>query len=246
LIFIDFPPGRANLTTLSFDPSLAEAWVRDKSLFLVDNASRFPNRRGLNMRLRHFPILLGLLVSPLSYAQDAIYVGVGVYQFDYEENIPNVVISGISDTSSAYKLFGGFQFNDYLAMEIGFGQSGDLTYNVVRNVPGFGETNYSLMSDFKISSLKAMGLLPMEWGVLLAGLGTFRADNDFREDILTECCGLLSGDGSFTDTGLTASFGVEWRFGRFGTIYGVRLEYEWWDMDDIDTSQVGFAFSYGF
>ena len=45
---------------------------------------------------------------------------------------------------------------------------------------------------------------------------------------------------------MTALLGVEWRFGRFGTRYGLRLEYEWWDIDAVSTSAVGLAFSYGF
>jgi len=198
------------------------------------------------MRLRHLPALLCLVVSPLSLAQDAIYVGVGGYQFNYDENIPNVLISGISDTSTAYRLFGGFEFNEYFAIEMSYGKSGNLAYRQAGDFPGFGQTSYSLVTDFKISSFRAIGQFPLEFGALLGGLGYFTSDNDFREDILTECCGSLPSQGSFTDNGLTASLGAEWRFGRFGTRYGLRLEYEWWDTESVDTSALGVAFSYGF
>lgn len=198
------------------------------------------------MRLRHLPALLCFFVSSVGFGQDAIYVGIGGYRFDYEENIPNVVISGISDTSTAYRLFGGFEFNEYFALEVSYGKSGDLAYRTSADLPGFGQTNYSLATDFTISSFRAIGQFPFEWGALLGGLGFFQSENDFREDILTECCGSLPGDGSFTDTGLTVGLGAEWRFGRFGTRYGLRLEYEWWDTEDIDTSALGLAFSYGF
>jgi len=43
-----------------------------------------------------------------------------------------------------------------------------------------------------------------------------------------------------------AQLGIEWRFGRFGTGFGVRLEYEWWDISDVDASTVGAGISYRF
>jgi hypothetical protein len=88
--------------------------------------------------------------------------------------------------------------------------------------------------------------LPFDSFVLLGGLGYFSASGDFAEYAVIECCGPETAAGSFEDDGMMAQFGVEWRFGRFGTSYGIRLEYEWWDLSGVDSSTLGLAFTYGF
>ena len=97
-----------------------------------------------------------------------------------------------------------------------------------------------------MTNLSAVGQLPLEWGVLMAGLGYYSSENDFVEELMADCCGSITNGNSISDNGVSAMLGIEWRFGRFGTRYGVRLEYEWWDISSVDASAIGIGFSYGF
>jgi hypothetical protein len=63
---------------------------------------------------------------------------------------------------------------------------------------------------------------------------------------MTECCGPFSASTSFGDEGMMAVLGVEWRFGRFGTGVGIRVEYEWLDVEDASGSTVGIGVAYRF
>lgn len=186
------------------------------------------------------------LFSSLCAAQESIYVGLGVGSFDYKEQVVDILYGRVADTSTATKFFGGFEFNEHVAMEISYGETSDLTVSETTNIPPFGDVSGTLKLDFNITSLRAVGQLPFDWGILLGGLGYFTSDNDFREDIQSDCCGTARNAGSIRDDGLTAMLGVEWRWGRFGTRWAARVEYEWWDITDLETSNLGLGLSYGF
>ena len=194
----------------------------------------------------------GLLVLPFvvaattTLAQESIYVGVGIGKFDYEESFASPIIGRVADEVSVAKLMGGFEINDYVAFEIDFAETHHIRQSGTEDIPPFGNVSGFLSMDFTITSLRAVGQLPFDWGALLGGLGYFTANNGFTETLSASCCDTIVDSGEFTEDGMMALVGVEWRFGRFGTRYGVRLEYEWWDMSDADASAVSLAFSYGF
>ena len=115
------------------------------------------------------------------------------------------------------------------------------------DVPPFGNVFYQVDIEFTRTALRAVGMLPLEPIVLMASLGYFSTDGDLDEFIALECCPPpFASESSLNDNGMMAQLGAEWRFGRFGARYAFRLEYEWWDMTDVDSSTVGLAFSYGF
>ena len=197
---------------------------------------------------RLLAIVLASMVSVAGAQTESVYVGLGYGEFDFEEQFVNEVTGRpVADTVSSYKLFGGFEINQYFAIEVSYGKDDSSQQSTVTTVPPFGEVFYVIDVDFTKTAVRAVGQLPIGSSVvLLAGLGYFSADQDFAEFAQLECCGPVANSGSFSDDGMMAQLGVEWRFGRFGTRYGFRLEYEWWDMSDIDASTVGLAFSYGF
>jgi len=201
------------------------------------------------MRSILFLVLTGLATA--AAAQESIYVGIGFGQFDYAESTGDLIIGDISDTASSKKLFGGFEINDNFTLEINYAKTDDLRHSNSTELLIDGDdipdlVTASLQTDFTITSLNAVGQVPFDWGALLGGIGYFTAESDFSAYAVAECCGSLSNSGSINDNGLMAMLAVEWRFGRFGSRYGIRLEYEWWDMSDIDTSSVGLGISYGF
>ena len=198
------------------------------------------------MRKVTLSILVWAVFGSVSFAQENAYVGVGYGSFDYDEGIVDPVLGPLSESVGSVKLFGGFEMNDHLALEISYGETSDIIFRGTENVPPFGDVTTTLKSDLVITNLTALGQLPLDWGVLFGGLGLFSSEQDFRQILTAACCQPLYGGGKFNEDGMSAKLGIEWRFGRFGTRIGLRLEYDWLDLDYADASQVGFAISYGF
>ena len=195
-------------------------------------------------------IIVGLvcaLLGTAALAQEGMYAGLGYGAFDYEEKFVDPVLGRVSETTSLVKLVGGFEFNDYFALEINYGKSGDIeergTYfdlNVLQDV------EYAIYTDFTITSFKAIGRVPFNWGSLLGGLGYYSSSNDFLQTFSTPGFPTFSQEIPFDDDGLTYMAGLEWRFGRFGKPYRIRAEYETWDISELDLSAVNLIFSFGF
>jgi hypothetical protein len=198
------------------------------------------------MHMRGITVLLCVLCGPAALAQESIYVGIGLGSFDYAETARVPVLGKVADKVSAQKLFGGFEINDYFALEISYGKTSDIRQSGTENIDPFGDVTVALETDYSMTVMRAMGQLPFDWGLLLGGLGYYSSANDFNEVTSAACCNSLVNAGTIREDGLMATVGIEWRFGRFGTRYGVRLEYEWWDLSNVDVSIVGLALSYGF
>lgn len=189
--------------------------------------------------------LLPLLIAAPARAQEDIYIGVGIGQIEYSHNTGDPVLGKISEGAASYKIFGGFGFNEHLALEISYGDTDSIDYRASGNVPPFGNVTDDVEIEFTTSALRAMGQLPLDWGILVGGLGYYSADRKFTEVLVAECCGTLRNGGTIREDGLTALLGIEWRFGRFGTSTGIRLEYEWLDASsNIDLSTFGLGISY--
>lgn len=190
-------------------------------------------------------LVLGL-VGTAAVAQEGIYVGLGIGSLDYEETLPGASTSFLSDTVSTYKVYGGFEINEHFAMEITYGESDDIQRTFSGNFPPFGTATLTTTVDLTTTVLRGIGQLPYDWGTLLGGIGFYSSDTDFRDTLVTQCCGVSTGAGTFSDDGLAAMIGIEWRFGRFGTGFGIRLEYEWLDIDLVDANTLGIGIAYRF
>lgn len=196
--------------------------------------------------MRRTCLCLLACAATVAEAQESVYVGLGFGQYDYEEQFDDPILGQVSDSVDSYKLFGGFELNDYFAIEVSYGKDDNIEQSGSGNFVGFGDVFYQVDIEYKKTAVRAVGMLPFESVVLLGGIGYFSAEADFSEFIATELQGSATGGGTINDDGLMAQLGVEWRFGRFGTRYGIRLEYEWWDQSDVDASTIGLALSYGF
>jgi hypothetical protein len=186
------------------------------------------------------------LLGSAAFAQEGMYVGVGLGSFDYAEDSAFLAPEPFDDTVSAWKIYGGFEVNEHLAFEIRYGATDDFTQTFSETDPVAGEITGTIGIDFTTTSAVAVGMLPRDWGALFAGLGYFDQNVDANLEGMTECCGPISGSASFGDEGMMAVLGVEWRFGRFGTGVGIRVEYEWLDVEDASGSTVGIGVAYRF
>ena len=189
-------------------------------------------------------VVLGL-VGSTAFAQEGIYVGVGIGSMDYTESVENALLSKIEDTVSATKIYGGFEINQHFAVEINYGETGDVMDSASIFVPGLGTVTRSTKTELTTTVLRGIGQLGYEWGVLMGGIGFYSADIDFVDTLSAQgSSGTIAGD--FSDDGISAMIGIEWRFGRFGTGFGIRLEYEMLDIDNIDASTIGLGIAYRF
>lgn len=196
--------------------------------------------------MRRLLVLPCMFAAAAAFGQDTIYVGVGVGTFSYDETFVSNILGQVSDEVTNRKLFGGFEFNEHFTFEMSYAKTADIRQSGTANVPPFGDVTDVLVMDFTMTALTAVGQLPFNWGALLGGLGYFSSDNGFTDTLTADCCDPSVVSSSISDDGMTALVGIEWRFGRFDTRYGIRLEYQWWDIADADASSVGIAVSYGF
>lgn len=194
--------------------------------------------------IRHAPVLL-LLVAGSAVAQEGIYIGLGLGNFDYKENFVDPLYGRVSDNTMYTKLFAGFEINRHFALEISYGSTDKIKADAVVDDPNFGIVTGTFRSDFTITALKALGQWPFDFAVVMAGLGYYTADNGVHDLQQAACCRVNS-NYTVRNDGLTGMVGLERRWGRFGTRWGLRLEYEWWDIAEVDASNIGLGLSYGF
>jgi opacity protein-like surface antigen len=190
-------------------------------------------------------VTLSLVVFP-AFAQEGMYVGVGFGSFDFKEDAAFLAPRPFEDSLSAWKVYGGFEFNDYFGFEIRYGGTEKIEQRTSDTGPTLGDFSATVDMDFTTTSAVAMGMFPRDWGVLIGGLGYFNTKSDAHLELIADCCGRLTDSASLSDHGLMAVLGLEWRFGRFGTGAAVRLEYEWLDMADADASTIGVGIAYRF
>jgi hypothetical protein len=205
-------------------------------------------------------VLLLALISAAAHAQESMYVGFGYGGFDYKEQSTDPVLGNVRDTIASYKLFGGFEFNDNFSIEASYGETDDLMQSgsIVATVGIDGgiypntDASRNLNIDFASTTLRALGQVPLGWGVFIGGVGYHRTDGDVRQTTVLDNSlfpttpVVISDSFTISSSGLMATLALEWRFGRFGTRYGIRVEYEWWDLDAVDATTIGLGVTYGF
>jgi len=77
-------------------------------------------------------LVLGALVAaPPAWAQPGFYIGASAGSSSFENDITTgLITSGTVDTkSSGFKLFGGYQFNEYFGLELAYVDLGKATYS---------------------------------------------------------------------------------------------------------------------
>jgi opacity protein-like surface antigen len=182
-------------------------------------------------------VLLTAGFAPAVHAQDgAAYYGISFGEFDYAEG-DDTGSDFIDDTVSSWRLTVAYQFNEHLAFEGGYGQTGTMRSSFT--VPTFpsGTVDLDFSAEFsRILNVRLLGVLPLDNVKLMAGLGY--SDVKFEFD-LTDGVDTLSGDESSNELGYY--FGVQYDWDRFA----MRLGYEKFDFDgDVDASETMLTFFY--
>jgi len=126
--------------------------------------------------------------------------------------------SGLScdDTDTAFRIFGGYNFNKHFGVELGYADLGKVTFTGV--IPPLGTVNGDITA--KAFDLMAVGTLPIgdKFGVY-GKLGMYRADSDFHAT--SSVAGTASA--SDTNTDITYAIGAQYNFNKN---LGIRAEWQ--------------------
>lgn len=193
--------------------------------------------------MKYVAVLVCLGLAQIGHAQDQSggYIGAGFGTFDYDEGDGP---TAVSDTTTAYQVYGGYRFNDHFAVELGMGRTGDLEADIEDVISSIGPVTLEIDGEYTVYALRVIGLLPFERFSLFGGVGYYSADLNATVSLqgLGEI-GWIDGH----ERGATASAGVQYDFGLDLRSFSLRAEYQWFDFgSDIDASglNVGLLFRF--
>jgi OOP family OmpA-OmpF porin len=177
--------------------------------------------------MKHF-IYLGMSLAFVhaAAAQEenrGAYMGFSVGSFSYEEEDEELGLA-IDDTSTGYRLMGGYRFSDNFAVEGGWGKTGDIQDSYTQSIPPFGDFTLDISGEYEVMTVRALGIIPFEKVSLLGGVGFYDADLDLTVGI----SGFGDASATDSDSGATLVGGFEFNLERVD----IRTELEWFDVDD--------------
>jgi opacity protein-like surface antigen len=158
-----------------------------------------------------------------SLAQEVMpsgYIGFGLGDFDYEESE-----SDFGDSSTARKLYGGYRFDDTWAFE---GSYEDID-TIRESAPGIVVG----IDDPTVITLRGLA----HFGPVFVGAGYFDADATAFVEL-----GSFRAEESASEDGLLALIGFQWDFSSVS----LRVEYDWFDIDDADAAEIAVGLHYRF
>ena len=174
--------------------------------------------------------ILGLaaaLVAGSAVAQSAdpsgIYLGGSLGRSQYKDTCKNLFIP-CEDQDTAWRFFGGYQFNRNWALELGYGDFGEATASGV--IPAGGTA--AMIQNSYAFDLTGIGSLYLTERLSLFGRAGFYMGRTTRD---VDFSNFPSVNDSKTNSGFTYGAGLGYNLGRFG----VRLE--WQRYDNIGTNQ---------
>jgi OOP family OmpA-OmpF porin len=179
------------------------------------------------MKKGRWLVVLGLLASgfsgPAAAQHTGLYAG-GSIGFSQFKDICDVVVSSVScdNDDTAWRGFGGYQFSEYFALELGFANLGATTGSgVVGSFSVEAKEAWDLSGIFTIPVANRMGLL--------LRIGAHRTRTTIDEQ------GPSFGTAHEAKTGssLTYGLGAEYLLGKLG------VRAEWQRYDNIDGGQRG-------
>lgn len=106
-------------------------------------------------------LILCLGLAQTANAQDMSggYIGFALGAVDYEVADEDLGET-LSDTSTAYRVLGGYRFSDNFAVEGGWVQTSDLEENIVETLPLFGTLTLDVDAELEVLTVRALGIIP--------------------------------------------------------------------------------------
>lgn len=170
-------------------------------------------------------------------ADAGAYLGVGIGDAGFEvDGIDGGEGSSVDldGSDTGVKIFGGYMFNDYIGVEVGYYDFGNADDNFSFDgfTPGGGTTvlDGEIEAEVTAFSLQAIGSVPVGPISVFGKVGiiSYDADVSVRVDGF--------GSASAGDEGEELAYGVgaAWNIGNFA----IRGEYEIFDIDDVDVDMI--------
>ena len=180
-------------------------------------------------------ICLGLSLAVVQGAaaqeRGGAYIGFSLGSFSYEEEDPDLGVTIVDDSATAYRILGGYRFSENFAVEGGWGKTGDLEETFTEFIPGFGNLTLNMSGDYEVLTVRALGIVPFENISLIGGVGYY--DADLNATISVTGLGSFAAEGS--DDGATLVGGIEFNLERID----IRAELEWFDTESsVDASDI--------
>jgi hypothetical protein len=173
-------------------------------------------------------VSLSLLLGTAAFAQpdSGPYIGVAAGSFSYEESDDDFGTL-IDVTTSSYRLIGGYQIHESLAVGGGIGKTGDIKESFP--LAPFGSGSLDVRAEYEVLTVRALWLVPVSSVDLFGGVGYF--DATVNVDVSATGFGSL-GESEEDDSGATLFGGLHFYLDNVT----LRGEYEWFDSDgDVDT-----------
>jgi OOP family OmpA-OmpF porin len=179
-------------------------------------------------------LALGLITAPALAADDqGFYAGAGAGLFGVEVSEFETGLDFDAD-DTGFRLFGGWQFNEYFGVEAGYGDGGTAS-ETIGDLATFGiEADVDIdVSGFDILLTGTLPFSDTFYGYAKAGMffwdadiaATLREDDGLGGVIVTQDSASESGDDLAYGVGLGMDFSEN---------FGVRLEYMIYDVSDAD------------
>ncbi|HEX7238476.1 MAG TPA: outer membrane beta-barrel protein [Gammaproteobacteria bacterium] len=186
---------------------------------------------------------LSLAFVQAATAQDrsGAYIGASLGYFSFEEDDEELDLT-LDDTTTAYRLMGGYRFSENFAVEGGWGRTGDVEESFTEVVLPFGTLAIDAAAEFEVLTVRALGFIPFERTSLFGGVGYYDADIDVDASISIGGIPAGSGSDGISENGATLVGGFEFNLERVD----IRAELEWFDIDEADAwdASVGVLFHF--
>jgi len=200
---------------------------------------------------------LGVIVSPMAFADDSgWYVGANVGQSRAKLDDPRIIAGLLSagiDTTAiknddrhfGYKLFGGYQFNKYFALEGGYFDLGKFGFTAT-TLPPVGLTGNIKLNGV---NLDAVATLPIT--ARFAAFGRIGYQYDYAKDTFAGSGAVIVQDPKRSKHSANYKFGFGLQY-AFTESFGMRAEAERYRVDDavgnkgdVDLLSVGLLYRFG-
>jgi OmpA-OmpF porin, OOP family len=181
-------------------------------------------------RIVKMAVALAALAATPAWSQEAgIYIGAAVGQAEHKDGCEGANIS-CDEKDAAWKLFGGYQFNRYVAVEAGYA---DLGESRARGTVGAITVDAKFaVTAFELSAVGTVPVVVDRLSLMLRG-GVYRAEAKLSG---SGTVGAIVVPVSETDSNFDLTFGLGVRY-DFTRNLGVRAE--WQRYVDVGTDDVG-------
>lgn len=178
-------------------------------------------------------VCLGLLIGAAAgaHAQDIEggYVGLSYGSFDFTSD--DAFGLRLADNAGTSRVLGGFQFNDYYAIEATWAVADDIEETLRAQDPTLGNVSLRIAAEYEIATLRFVAMAPMDSFSIFGGGGFYDADATssahYEDDF-----GVLDLAEDRSESGAMVVGGIQYELRRIA----IRGEYEWFDTDDVDAS----------